>query len=226
MEPRFAGSAARNIRRAARRGGRGCVARCGRVHVAQPEPRWRIWQLQGAALGVRPGVAESRRDVRRLDDRAFVCRMYRVLPRGARRLPGERAAKCQPECGERYWPGRYLAAPDPGDRRIVARRMGRSVHLRHPVRSQGPSCRRGARFLLDTQEAEGTWPKQDMAGVFFRTALLDYVLYRQYFPLHALGPYERRRRDRLNPAARLAAEAASVSLPGAGACGRGRRTSA
>ena len=85
---------------------------------------------------------------------------------------------------------------------------------------------RGARFLLDTQEAEGTWPKQDMAGVFFRTALLDYVLYRQYFPLHALGLYERRRRDRLNPAARLAAEAASVSLPGAGACGPGRRTSA
>ncbi|MCY4503402.1 MAG: 2,3-oxidosqualene cyclase [Alphaproteobacteria bacterium] len=85
---------------------------------------------------------------------------------------------------------------------------------------------RGARFLLDTQEAEGAWPKQDMAGVFFRTALLDYVLYRQYFPLHALGLYERRRRDRLNPAARLAAEAASVSPPGAGACGPGRRTSA
>ena len=41
---------------------------------------------------------------------------------------------------------------------------------------------RGARFLLDTQDADGTWPKQDMAGVFFRTALLDYVLYRQYFP--------------------------------------------
>ena len=56
---------------------------------------------------------------------------------------------------------------------------------------------RGARFLLDTQEADGSWPKQDMAGVFFRTALLDYVLYRQYFPLHALGLYERRRRDRL-----------------------------
>ncbi len=56
----------------------------------------------------------------------------------------------------------------------------------------------GARFLLNTQDADGTWPKQDMAGVFFRTALLDYVLYRQYFPLHALGLYERRRRARLN----------------------------
>ena len=65
---------------------------------------------------------------------------------------------------------------------------------------------RGARFLLDTQDGEGAWPKQDLAGVFFRTALLDYVLYRQYFPLHALGLYECRRRVRLD----LAAPAASA----------------
>lgn len=51
----------------------------------------------------------------------------------------------------------------------------------------------GVQFLIDTQKPDGTWPRQDMAGVFFRTALLDYVLYRQYFPLHALGLYERRR---------------------------------
>ena len=55
---------------------------------------------------------------------------------------------------------------------------------------------RGARFLMDAQEADGSWPRQDMAGIFFRTALLDYVLYRQYFPLHALGLYEQRRRTR------------------------------
>jgi len=55
---------------------------------------------------------------------------------------------------------------------------------------------RGVRFLIDTQQADGTWPRQDMAGVFFRTALLDYVLYRQYFPLHALGLYEERRKAR------------------------------
>ena len=56
---------------------------------------------------------------------------------------------------------------------------------------------RGARFLLHGQQADGGWPKQDMAGVFFRTALLDYVLYRQYFPLRALAVYEQRRRARL-----------------------------
>ena len=53
---------------------------------------------------------------------------------------------------------------------------------------------RGVAFLVESQGEDGTWPKQDMAGVFFRTALLDYVLYRQYFPLHALALYERRRR--------------------------------
>ena len=58
----------------------------------------------------------------------------------------------------------------------------------------------GARFLLDTQDTGGGWPRQDGAGVFFRTAILDYGLYRQYFPLHALGLYEQRRRARLEPA--------------------------
>ena len=56
---------------------------------------------------------------------------------------------------------------------------------------------RGVGFLLDSQEADGGWPRQDNAGVFFRTALLDYALYRQYFPLHALGLYEQRRAARL-----------------------------
>jgi lanosterol synthase len=57
------------------------------------------------------------------------------------------------------------------------------------------AIRRGAQFLIDMQRADGTWPKQDMAGIFFRTALLDYTLYRQYFPLHALGLIEERRLD-------------------------------
>ncbi len=56
---------------------------------------------------------------------------------------------------------------------------------------------RGARYLMDIQQPDGSWPRQDMAGVFFRTALLDYTLYRLYFPLHALGLYEKRRRARL-----------------------------
>ena len=76
---------------------------------------------------------------------------------------------------------------------------------------------RGTRFLLDAQDADGTWPKQDMAGVFFRTALLDYVLYRQYFPLHALALYERRRRERLGLAAAPRAADAPAALSEAAA---------
>ena len=54
---------------------------------------------------------------------------------------------------------------------------------------------RGAQYLINMQREDGTWPRQDMAGIFFRTALLDYALYRQYFPLHALGLHEQRRSD-------------------------------
>jgi squalene cyclase len=58
-------------------------------------------------------------------------------------------------------------------------------------------ARRGSRFLIEQQEESGSWPRQDPAGVFFHTALLDYTLYRQYFPLWALSLYESRRLARL-----------------------------
>ena len=59
---------------------------------------------------------------------------------------------------------------------------------------------RGVRFLTDSQEADGVWPRQQASGVFFRTALLEYALYRDYFPLRAIGLYEQRRRTRPGPA--------------------------
>jgi lanosterol synthase len=51
--------------------------------------------------------------------------------------------------------------------------------------------------LIEQQEESGCWPRQDPAGVFFHTAVLDYTLYRQYFPLWALSLYESRRLERL-----------------------------
>ncbi len=56
--------------------------------------------------------------------------------------------------------------------------------------------RRAAEFLIDRQAPNGEWPEEEPAGLFFRTALLDYRLYRVYFPLWALGLYEDRRRTR------------------------------
>jgi lanosterol synthase len=52
---------------------------------------------------------------------------------------------------------------------------------------------RAARFLASAQLSSGEWPKQKPAGVFFHTALLDYTLYRAYFPVWALAEFEHRR---------------------------------
>lgn len=56
---------------------------------------------------------------------------------------------------------------------------------------------RAAHFLSERQNDDGSWPKEEPAGVFFHTALLHYELYRDYFPVWALGLYETRRLARL-----------------------------
>jgi len=61
------------------------------------------------------------------------------------------------------------------------------LEARMPLRDP---IERGIQFLSDKQLENGSWPKQDPAGVFFQTALLDYTLYRCYFPLWALALYE------------------------------------
>lgn len=55
---------------------------------------------------------------------------------------------------------------------------------------------RAARFLVQAQASDGTYPRQDPEGLFFHTALLDYELYRRYFPVWALGLFEDRARQR------------------------------
>ncbi len=55
---------------------------------------------------------------------------------------------------------------------------------------------RAARFLARAQRPDGTWPKQDPEGIFFHTALLEYRLYRSYFPAWALGLFARRAAER------------------------------
>ncbi|MEA5622442.1 prenyltransferase/squalene oxidase repeat-containing protein [Nostoc sp. UHCC 0251] len=49
---------------------------------------------------------------------------------------------------------------------------------------------RGANFLMSMQMENGDWLKQDSVGVFFNTAVLDYTLYRNYFPVWALSLYQ------------------------------------
>jgi len=54
----------------------------------------------------------------------------------------------------------------------------------------GPSARaveRGVAWLAARQDADGSWPPEAVNGVFFGSGMLDYRLYRAYFPAWALA---------------------------------------
>jgi squalene-hopene/tetraprenyl-beta-curcumene cyclase len=58
--------------------------------------------------------------------------------------------------------------------------------------TQSASVRRGVAYLLDTQNPDGTWDEPWWTGTGFpRVFYLKYHLYRIYWPLMALGRYER-----------------------------------
>jgi 2,3-oxidosqualene cyclase len=46
---------------------------------------------------------------------------------------------------------------------------------------------RGIRWLESVQFPDGSWPQQALNGVFFGSAMLDYRLYKSYFPVWALA---------------------------------------
>ncbi len=48
---------------------------------------------------------------------------------------------------------------------------------------------RGIGLLVERQR-DGQWPREGVAGVFFTSAMLHYDMYREYFPLWALGLYK------------------------------------
>ena len=50
---------------------------------------------------------------------------------------------------------------------------------------------RGVERLRAMQLPDGQWPRQSQSGVFFSTALLDYRLYKDYFPAWALARFSR-----------------------------------
>jgi squalene/oxidosqualene cyclase-like protein len=51
---------------------------------------------------------------------------------------------------------------------------------------------RGIAWLSSQQRSDGSWPEQAVNGVFFGSAMLNYRLYKTYFPLWALARYNAR----------------------------------
>ena len=63
--------------------------------------------------------------------------------------------------------------------------------------SDSPAVRRGVAWLLDRQDADGTWA-QERPGpgpAFPKVFYLNYHYYRHYFPLMALAQYRSARRE-------------------------------
>jgi squalene-hopene/tetraprenyl-beta-curcumene cyclase len=60
--------------------------------------------------------------------------------------------------------------------------------------SDSGAVRRGARWLLDRQDAAGTWAQEAWTGTGFpKVFYLNYHYYRHYFPLMALAQYAQAR---------------------------------
>ncbi|MDD5656780.1 MAG: squalene--hopene cyclase [Elusimicrobia bacterium] len=55
----------------------------------------------------------------------------------------------------------------------------------------GDPVRRGVDHLIRTQKPDGTWDEAEFTGTGFpKVYYLEYTMYRNYFPLHALGVYQ------------------------------------
>jgi lanosterol synthase len=59
------------------------------------------------------------------------------------------------------------------------------------VGPESSAVERGIAWLISRQTGKGIWPREAVNGVFFGSAMLDYELYRAYFPAWALARYAR-----------------------------------
>ncbi len=81
---------------------------------------------------------------------------------------------------------RPVMLPD-GEPSLVVQTAWAVLTLLEAAPHEHAAIDRGVQYLLDRQGDGGEWPRELATGVFFNTAVLDYVLYRQVFPTWALA---------------------------------------
>lgn len=86
-----------------------------------------------------------------------------------------------------YREGRYVSAPA-GLCVQTAWALTTLVEANDPDHA---AMNRAAEFLDRSQLPSGEWPNDEFTGVFFATALLNYRMYGQYFPVMALALWNR-----------------------------------
>jgi len=59
------------------------------------------------------------------------------------------------------------------------------------IEANAKAITRGIAWLQQVQSADGSWPQQALNGVFFGSAMLDYRLYKTYFPVWAISRHAR-----------------------------------
>jgi squalene/oxidosqualene cyclase-like protein len=76
-----------------------------------------------------------------------------------------------------------------GERSLVVQTAWAILTLLEAAPHERDAIDRGIEYLISRQQDDGSWPQEKATGVFFNTAVLDYELYRQYFPAWALARY-------------------------------------
>lgn len=140
---------------------------------------WGINYTYGTLFGVVGLLASGT-----ADDAAAVERACRWVV--AARLPGG-------GWGE-SWYGCFAGRPIPHQRSQIIMTSWALIALLKAAYA-GPGAREaidaGVQLLRERQLSDGNWPQEAVAGVFFNTAMHHYCLYKNYFPLWALGLYDR-----------------------------------
>jgi squalene/oxidosqualene cyclase-like protein len=169
---RFPGRFDREIDEAVRRGGR--FIRAQQRDDGSWEGKWGVCFTYGTWFGV-----TALRTVGAAPEDSALARACEFLTRHQHRDGG------WGEDGESCRARRWVDAP----RSSVVNTAWALSSLVRAGRAGLPAARRAAAFLAARQASDGSWPREPMAGVFNRTALINYDNYPRYFPIWALGEY-------------------------------------